>query len=276
MKKTLLPRLAFALLIAFAGSFPAQASTRADVDDVEIQIVDDRGRTFRQHPVSSGGHTTRTYVEAKRGKNYSIRLSNHSGDRIGLVIAVDGRNIISGKKSHLRPTERKYIIGPYQTAEYEGWRTSKNRVNRFYFTDAADSYAEAFDDSSAMGVIAIAVYREKDHEPAPSELDFLDGARNGKRSLPGGLDKSGPEPGTGFGESEWSPSRQVRFEPEHKPIAKHFLKYEWRKTLCRKGLVSCHPHAPRNRFWPDEDDGGFAPYPPDETYTGLWGMRHRW
>jgi hypothetical protein len=153
MKTSYAPKLALVALFALAGIIPAQASLRANGDDVEIEIVDDWGRTFHQHPVSSGGHTTRAYVEAKRGTNYSIRVSNNSEDRIGLVIAVDGRNIISGKKSHLHRSERKYVLGPYQTAEYEGWRTAKNRVSRFYFTDAAYSYAEAFDDASAMGVL---------------------------------------------------------------------------------------------------------------------------
>ena len=41
-----------------------------------------------------------------------------------------------------------------------GWRASLEAVNEFYFTDWKDSYAEAFGDRSARGVIAVAVYRE--------------------------------------------------------------------------------------------------------------------
>lgn len=268
-------RLALAAILAFAGSIQAQASMRADADDVEVRIVDDRGRVLHQYPVFTDRREEirRAYLEAKRGRSYSIRVSNHSGDRVGLVIAVDGRNVLSGEKSHVRPTERKYVLGPYQTAEYEGWRSTRDRVHRFYFTDAADSYAEAFDDRSALGVIAVAVYREKTSRSWEQDYDLIDGARSGKRSLRKGLDKSASEPGTGFGEAEWSPSRQVRFEPENEPVARHFLKYEWRKTLCRKGIVRCRDHGPPNRFWPEEEDAGFAPYPSDDKYSSLWGDR---
>jgi hypothetical protein len=238
--------------------------------DLEIDVVDDRGRELRQIPVSQSGRggAQRAYLEAKRGDDYAIRVRNRSGERLGLVIAVDGRNIISGRRSDLARNERKYILGPYETAVYEGWRTGSHKVNRFYFTDAADSYADAFGDRSAMGVIAIAVYREKARRP--QQLD-----KGGPYPLPqhrhgnakGGAPRT-QAPGTGFGETQWSPSRQVRFEPDDRAIARHFLKYEWRDTLCRKGLIECR-REPRNRFWSDEarfGEAGFAPPPPDRPY----------
>ena len=95
-----------------------------------------------------------------RDSNYSVQIRNRSNERIGVVIAVDGRNVISGDRSNLSPNERMYVLGPYQQESYEGWRTGKNRVNRFYFTDEGDSYAGAWDDYSAMGVIAVAAFRE--------------------------------------------------------------------------------------------------------------------
>src|SRR3989304_5456377 len=61
-----------------------------------------------------------------------------------------------------------YIIGPYETTRFEGWRTAMDRTNRFYFTEQSDSYAEkVFADASAMGTIAVAVYREKLPDPVP-------------------------------------------------------------------------------------------------------------
>jgi hypothetical protein len=190
-----------------------------------------------------------------------------TGGRVGVVIAVDGRNIISGKKSYLRRNERMYIVSPFQTASYGGWRTGKDVVNRFYFTEADDSYAHAWRDDTAMGVIAVAVYREipprpyryrryRDNQIRPESM---------KR-------KHYQEPGTGFGEEEYSPSRRVSFRPRRHPVEKLFIKYEWRETLCRIGVVDCRPpREPENRFWDDRDrcwesdrcqDGGYAPYPP--------------
>ena len=48
----------------------------------------------------------------------------------------------------------------------DGGRHS-DTVHKFYFTDTADSYSvRTFEDSTAMGVIAVAVYREKER-PQP-------------------------------------------------------------------------------------------------------------
>ncbi len=231
---------------------------------VKIEVLNDNGRSLRQYPVRRQGRggAYRAYLEAKRGKNYAIRVSNNSAHRIGVVIAVDGRNIISGKRSQLRPDERMYVLRPDESAVYEGWRVARNRVNRFYFTDSADSYAEAFQDRSAMGVIAVATFREKRYEARP-EYELRHGMRRGQAKS---------QPGTGFGESEWSPSVQVEFEPEHRPVSRHFLKYEWRKTLCRKGVIDCRDSQPKNRFWPD-DEGGYAPYPPGHEET--WRKNYR-
>ena len=60
----------------------------------------------------------------------------------------------------LRADERMYVLPPHESATYEGWRTERDTVNRFYFTEPGDSYAAAFGDRSAMGVIAVAAFRE--------------------------------------------------------------------------------------------------------------------
>lgn len=230
-------------------------------DDVEIDVVSDNRGELHQYPAKSGNKKRRAYIAVRDGERYSIRVRNRTDRRIGVVIAVDGRNIISGKKSHLKPREAKYVLGPWETAEYEGWRTSRNRVNRFYFTDMDDSYADAWGDHSAMGVIAVAVYREK----KPKRQGYSIQKRR-KSSEEAARDSAG----TGFGESEWSPSRKVKFKARKKPMFKKFIKYEWRRTLCRKGIIPrCryYDDEPDNRFWPDDDwDDGYAPPP--------WRLRH--
>jgi len=132
------------------------------VGDVEIEVIGDRGRSLSEYPLESEDRPGiyKAYLEAKRGQNYSIQIRNRTNQRVGVVVAVDGRNIISGARSELRSDERMYVLGPYQKETYEGWRTGKNRVNRFYFTDAGDSYSGAWGDYSAMGVIAVAAFRE--------------------------------------------------------------------------------------------------------------------
>jgi hypothetical protein len=41
------------------------------------------------------------------------------------VISVDGRNIVSGQQSWLKNSERMYILEPYASYEYAGWRSGQ-------------------------------------------------------------------------------------------------------------------------------------------------------
>jgi hypothetical protein len=212
------------------------------------------------YPVAAQATQRKAYVEAVQGDHYSIVVRNLLNRRVGLVIAVDGRNIISGKPSWLRSDERMYILEPYGRGEFKGWRTSLDNINRFYFTDAADSYAAAFHDESAMGVIAVAVYPEVQRREEPAELSpALPRAMQRDASSKSEAESAG----TGFGRQEHSPARVVAFEPESVAAEKVLIKYEWRSTLRRQGIVRCQPtRPPRNRLW---DDGDFAPPPPGRS-----------
>lgn len=256
-------------LIASAILLLATAATAAIVD---VDVVGDTRGTLPGYKASGRVRppdTHRAYVEALQGERYAVRVTNRTGERVGLVIAVDGRNILSGKKSHLRPDERMYILPPHESATYEGWRTERDTVNRFYFTDPGDSYAGAFGDYSAMGVVAVAVYREKEipvafdrresreWNRAPAPQGGAPGAESAAPRAAAPQRKSG-DAGTGFGEEHYSPVVRVEFEPDRRVAERHFLKYEWRDTLCRKGVIDCRWSG--NRFWHDDD--GYAPYPP--------------
>ncbi len=253
--------------------FAIPASVCAHVEKqkfVDVRIVSDSGEEFQKYMAHPRIHQEGNffYMEAVKGQRYSIQVSNRSNRRLGVVIAVDGRNIIDGKKSDLERNERMYIIGAYETNTFEGWRTSLDRTNRFYFTEQSDSYAEkVFADASAMGTIALAVYKEKLPEIIP-----YSGSSSRLKGMPGEeapgpsagspsadrVEKKRQEAGTGFGETTYSPARIVHFDPEHATAEKIVLKYEWRSELCRKGIIPC---GPKNRFWPDDYE--FAPIPKD-------------
>lgn len=257
-------------------------------DAVEVRIVTDEGRTLPTYPVKMRHGVRKVYAEAIKGEQYRIEVKNRLNRRVGLVIAVDGRNIISGTKSWLKNNERMYILEPYGSGAFAGWRTAQDRINRFYFTDVPDSYASAFGDESAMGVIAVALYPEL-HRPAPpiplsrTAPSFLRGSE-GKAA--GSADKAEAAPaaradsgrmmkekdvrseqalesaGTGYGRGEYSPSQIVAFEPEKRAVETIYFKYEWRSTLCKLGVVHCASLSRRlpNRLW---DNNGYAPPPPN-------------
>jgi hypothetical protein len=189
-------------------------------------------------------------------------VRNDSGERVGVVVAVDGRNIISGARSELARGEPMYILEPYDSQSYTGWRTSLASVHEFYFTDFADSYANAFGDSSARGVIAVAVYREMRRVSEVNEARAPPPAARAAAADSALAAKAAPsEPGTGYGERRAEAAVRVAFDAEAREQSRVLLKYEWRETLCRRRLLDCQtPLA--NRLWDEDEGGGFAPRPP--------------
>lgn len=259
-------------------------------EDVVVRIVSDDGRSLPTYPVKMRSGLKKVYAEAVKGDHYRIEVRNRLNRRVGLVIAVDGRNIVSGGKSWMKNSERMYILEPYGSGEFSGWRSSNDLINRFYFTTVPDSYAAAFGDESAMGVISVAAYPELQRYVPPVRLqsqsapswqrdsagksagssDRAESAPSVAAPAPAGEmskkrtarmeQKSLESAGTGYGQEEYSPVQVVAFEPERRAVETIHVKYEWRSTLCRLGVVSCDvpPRRHANRFW---DNGGYAPPP---------------
>ena len=167
------------------------------------------------------------------------------------------------------------MLDGWGVQSYSGWRASLDAVNEFYFTDWKDSYAEAFGDSSARGVIAVAVYREVPppepaYQPYPeSNIRRPAGDGNGSAApsasqAPAGDTRAAEKrrqddsAGTGYGDRRIDRAVRVEFAALANPESRHFIKYEWRDTLCRRQLLDC---GETNRFW-DESVLGFAPPPP--------------
>ncbi len=268
------------LFLAVVSPLQACAHEARSNQNIQIEIIADDGSVYPVYDLTQKHaaveNVNRAYLEAVNGHNYKIRVRNLSPGRIGLVVAVDGRNIISGQKSHLNSTERMYILEPYGQAVFDGWRTDQNQVHRFFFTAAENSYAEAFGDKSAMGVIALAVFNERPKKMVRKGLRSrlnktigdadISSAMEAEDSLARSESRSAPQAGTGFGEQTYSPVRLVQFQANRSPAEKYFYKYEWREALCMKRIVNCG--EPENRFWPENlvSKGsaryGYAPSPP--------------
>lgn len=249
-----------ALAIIMAAATPALSMGRQPSQEVvSIEVISESGSILQTIPYDdfwkSSTHVFRNYLEAHKGEKYGIIIRNRTSERVGVVIAVDGRNIISGTQSNLGNNENMYVVNAGETAQYNGWRTSQNEVHRFFFTEAIDSYAiKTFADSSAMGVIAVAVYKEK---PQP-QLQQKREAPTAKKSQSEDRALASEHAGTGFGDAQYSPVIAVQFMPERAPVQKTLVKYEWRDVLCRKGILQCGRQL-GNRLW---DDNQYAPYPP--------------
>jgi hypothetical protein len=122
---------------------------------VSVEIVD---RTEnRVLPIYT--HAGRRYVVGKPGNEYAIRVRNAGAERVLAVMSVDGVNIITGDTAST--AQSGYVFSPNETAELAGWRKDMSRTAAFYFTALSDSYAARTGRPDNVGVIGVAVFRER-------------------------------------------------------------------------------------------------------------------
>ncbi|HTR96829.1 MAG TPA: hypothetical protein VMH61_02915 [Candidatus Acidoferrales bacterium] len=154
-----------ALAILAAGAVlasPARAqwlgSTWVDGQLVDVQVrVEGRAAPLFDSP--SGD--SRRYLEAVAGRGYTIALRNNTAQRVGVLVAVDGLNVVTGQRTSQSSDEAMYVLGPWQSTEIRGWRTSLDDVRRFVFVDEAHSYAGRTDQANGdMGWIRVTAFRE--------------------------------------------------------------------------------------------------------------------
>lgn len=107
---------------------------------------------------------SRRFVMGEMGGHYSIVLKNRCKSRLEVVLSVDGLDVIDGKQAAL--SKRGYVIGPDETLEVKGWRTSPSTVARFNFTPVKGSYTNLkYGDHRNVGVIGMAVFAEEGVDP---------------------------------------------------------------------------------------------------------------
>lgn len=131
----------------------------ADGNLVDVQIrVDGEAAPLYVKPRADRRH----YFEAFAGRNYAVVLRNNSARRIGVLLTVDGLNVVNGEITRLSAGEPMYVLDPWETATIRGWRTSMNEVRRFVFVDEKRSYAERTGQANSdMGWIRVLAFREQ-------------------------------------------------------------------------------------------------------------------
>jgi hypothetical protein len=229
----------------------------------------------------------RYYVEARRGSRYSVALANRTGERVGIVLTVDGLNAISGERDTGRG--RMYVLDPWQRTTVQGWRTSLREVRQFTFVDERASYAARSGKANEkMGWIEVAAYRERrpcvlsaprpvppraePYEPegdaaakneVPAEGRARDSAEAASPAAPSVLGGTHARsyPGTGWGRRTHDPVALVGFDPEREPSERVTLRYEYRSALVALGVLPRRV-PPRDRLWEREHaEPGFAQPP---------------
>jgi hypothetical protein len=232
----------------------------------------------------------RRYFEAQHGREYAVTLRNTTGERIGVLISVDGLNVITGQRSALASGESMYVLDPWGSATIRGWRTSLDDIRRFVFVDEERSYATRTGQANGdLGWVRVLAFREsrpltwrderyRINEPAPAPQAAPEakggddgatrenGAPRAARKDAAGLagevhQKSEDEsnPGTGWGQAGYDPVRTVEFYAETRPLDRITLRYEYAAGLRALGII---PNRPLDRTTQrDRGELGFAQPP---------------
>lgn len=109
-------------------------------------------------------HQGEYWVAGRPGANYSIDITNLTERRIMAVVSVDGVNAITGKTASATPDDG-YVFSPWQNWAITGWRKSDSQVAAFYFSESDASYASRTGRPRDVGVIGVALFRERQPEP---------------------------------------------------------------------------------------------------------------
>ncbi len=198
-----------------------------------------------------------------------MRIRNCSDRRVLAVVSVDGVNVVTGETA--APDQSGYVIEPHGYVTIEGWRKDLERTAAFYFTDPSDAYATRTGRPDDLGVIGVALFREREQRlvggvgsvasPAASDARREASAERQAAKTANEADAAAPSLGTGHGRREWSPAQRVAFErASSRPDQRVAIRYDRRENLVAMGVL---PDTRRPWREPDPFPGAlsFVPDP---------------
>jgi|SRR5580700_5385153 hypothetical protein len=280
----------FAALAALAMSCDALAVGSI----ANVTIIDrESGATLEAH-YFRGAY----WVAGTPGARYAIEIRNRSGGRLLAVTSVDGVNVISGATADWN--QGGYVFNPGEGYQITGWRKSDAEVAAFTFTDSPNSYAERTGRPANVGVIGVAVFRERPppqvfysppqtlsaaprgadtaREPPASLAGGFKGGMAGQSAPTAGRDAAAPAAaasvspantpaarlGTGHGEREYSYVVNTEFrrlQPEPAEVIR--IRYDSLDNLVAMGIVGRpRPTPPPLNPFPGSQERQYVPDPP--------------
>lgn len=215
------------------------------------------------------------YLEALRGREYTIRLANPLPVRVAVALAVDGLNTIDAKSTSAWKAA-KWVLEPYETVEIPGWQVSGEAARRFVFTGERGSYGAWLGQTKNLGVIEAVFFRERttwgniDPLMAPPPVPL--GAPQGEaprtsreQAAPQAMGKAealdDAYAATGMGDRQAHRVQRVHLRLEREPVAVVRLRYEFRPELERLGVLPPR-RTPLERREGARGFPGYCPEPP--------------
>lgn len=226
------------LLVLFAGT--TALAYQPAVCDLEV-VVDGATRPEYDH------HGT-TYVEALRGREYVLRVSNPTSHRVAVALSVDGLNTIDAKHTD-GWSASKWVLDPWETIVISGWQVSDSAARRFYFTGERDSYAASRGAVENLGVIEAVFFRERSPRPVAIQRERFSAAAppasaaspqaesRSKAQESGAAAADDAYAATGMGDRTRHDVRRVQLDLEPQPLARVRIRYEFRPQLVKLGVL---------------------------------------
>jgi hypothetical protein len=182
------------------------------------------------------------YVEAIRGSEYSLRVTNPTPYRVAVALTVDGLNTIDAKHTDARSAS-KWVLEPYESQVISGWQVSQGSARSFYFTGERDSYGNAIGQTQNLGVIEAVFFRERHREVtviAP-RMEAQQGAAKDAQRAPSTSSAAAPPSdeyaATGMGDKMRNEVQSVDIDLERTPVASVRIRYEFRQQLVKLGVL---------------------------------------
>jgi hypothetical protein len=226
-------------------------------DDANVDIL------VNGAPQTRYAHEGRWYVEALKGREYTIRLRNPYPVRVAVALSVDGLNTIDARET-TAAAARKWVLGPYETVTISGWQTSASYARAFEFTTEERSYGQALGKTANLGMISAAFFRER----VPPYALRLDQEKRAEAAPPAsaaqraaGNAEADQYAATGMGRRTDHAVERIWLDLEDAPASRVDIRYEFRPQLTRLGILPAAPHVDplRRRERARGFDPAFAP-----------------
>jgi hypothetical protein len=276
-----------ACLLAIGTLLAMSCGAQSTGNLADIAIIDrETGAALRTYY-----HRGEYWVAGTPGARYAIEIHNHLGERVLAVTSVDGVNVLSGADAAW--DQGGYVFDGGARYQITGWRKSDSEIAAFTFTASPNSYAERTGRMANVGIIGIALFRERppvlsyvprvtEQPPAPPRPAAADSAPAPAASLaapsaaaralapPAALAEvappqlAAPKLGTGHGEREYSYVDHTAFTRlQTQPNEVIRFRYDSFDNLVAMGIVRRPPGMPPtlNPF-PASQPPQYVPDPP--------------
>ena len=131
------------------------------------------------------------WVAGNPGSRYAIEIRNCTPGRVLAVTSVDGVNVLSGATAAW--DQSGYVFDGGERYQITGWRKSNEQVAAFTFTASPNSYAERTG-RPEVGVIGVALFRERPSHYIPPRITQDPGAKPEAREELDGAARAGTPP----------------------------------------------------------------------------------